>query len=89
MRTPRNRRIAKVLADTNLIIPKQTYSLDEIYIIVKNNAELYPEDGEKERNGQIKWQHTVRRLIEEVNGKRHIKCIRQVAYNGDKEYIFT
>jgi hypothetical protein len=76
----RSQRIAKVLLDSKLIVANRHYRLDDIYNVVKSCAEITESEQE--------WKHTVRRLIQEVNGKRCLNGIRMVNYYGDEEYSF-
>mgnify|MGYP000536327351 CR=1 FL=1 len=86
----RSERISKVLLDTRLFVPGTIYDLDDIYDVVEKNAELYDEDYEMENSSNdSKWKHTVRRLLQEVDGKRIIGGTRIVTYHGNKRYSFS
>lgn len=79
------------MLNKKLLVPHQSYELQEIYDIVEQNTTLVAGDYASDNSG-IKWKHTVRRMLEEVNGVRKI-CdaynSRSVQYNGKKTYILS
>lgn len=88
MESSRSQRIGEILLNKKLILPKVKYKLSEIYKIIEENAVLFEEDWGEEENGDIKWQHTTRRLIQEWDNKRSVLSKREVTHYGNSEYSF-